>query len=727
MIPDRELVEQAKAKLGEQTFFVMMDTLGIEDYDSRNLKCRCPFHDEETPSFIFNKKTNQAHCFGTCGRSWDIIDVFISTGMTYVEAVQKLFELTDTNFAFGEHHIQTKHQYKYPHEEPLGDKSAVYRYLSLRGISQKTADYLDIRQDPHGNLVFNYYDENDVLTMVKYRPSRKIAKGEVKNWCQKDADTFPLLYNMNRVNVSEPLVICEGELDCAALVEAGITNAVSIPLGSQNQHWIEHNWDWLEQFDSVVLCGDNDDPGRKMIKEITPRLGSWRVKIVDLPAEYTFPSNGKTISVKDANEVLYLFGKETLRNAVLNAKETMVPSVIDFADVEDVNLNEIDGIQFGIKELDESLLKLFYGTFNVISGKPASGKTSFLYQLIANSMEDGVNCWVYSREMSAWLSKNWFNHIIAGPQNIVKGIDAKSGADYYYVPDNIKRQIADAYRGQLMLYRDDYPNDMDSVLKAMVDSRCKYGCRVFLIDNLMTVDLGGNDENTNERQTKFANELIHFATKYNACVILVAHPRKMMDQEADVGIYDVLGTSNLMNLAIRALSLRRVTAAEKAGVPNRKGDGWEKEPNPYDVIIHVIKDRYRGKTGITVGTHYDIPSRRFFTNKEEYGKRYSWDKAEHPPLRYPIEDPAEEIFGAPAQVTPPADQDASQTPRQPKIQGSAQKYFQPRASATANTQQSARSAGSPRGSPSPRGTPYGTPSRQNQFKSQIRGPTPILQ
>lgn len=644
LIPDRELVEQAKEKLGEQTFFIMMDALGIEEYDARNLKCCCPFHDEDTPSFIYNKKTNQAHCFGTCGRSWDIIDIFIHTGLTYIEAVQKLFELTDVDFAFGEHRVQTKRQYRYPHEEPLNDKSIVYEYLSLRGISQNTVDYLDIRQDANGNVVFNYYDDNDVLTMVKYRPSRKVQRGEPKNWCQKDADTFPLLYNMNRINAAEPLVICEGELDCAALIEAGVTNSVSIPLGSQNQHWIEQNWDWLEQFNSIILCGDNDEPGRKMIKEITPRLGSWRVKVVDLPLEFK-AENGDVIPVKDANEVLFLFGKEFLRNAVANAKETMVPSVVDFSDIEDMNLNEIDGIQIGIKELDEALLKLFYGTFNIVSGKPASGKTSFLYQIIANAMDDGVNCWVYSREMSAWLSKNWMNHIIAGPQNVTKSIDAKSGASYYYVPDNVKHQIAEYYRTKMMVYRDDYPNDMETVLKAMVDSRRKYGCRVFLIDNLMTVDLGGNDENSNERQTKFANELIHFATKYDACVILVAHPRKMMDQNADVGMFDVAGSSNTVNLSVRALGLRRVSPAEKAGIPNRKGDGWDKPPCPYDVMIHVIKDRYRGKTGITVGTYYDVPSRRFFTNEEEYGKQYGWDTAKHEPIRYPISNPNEEIFG----------------------------------------------------------------------------------
>ena len=36
-------------------------------------------------------------------------------------------------------------------------------------------------------------------------------RDRAKNWCQKGADTRPLLFNMNRVNISQPLLITEGE------------------------------------------------------------------------------------------------------------------------------------------------------------------------------------------------------------------------------------------------------------------------------------------------------------------------------------------------------------------------------------------------------------------------------------------------------------------------------------------------------------------------------------
>lgn len=336
---------------------IIAKELNIEDFDERNLKSCCPFHQEKTPSFIWNKKTGRFHCFGSCGQSYDIIDCLMKKGMTYVEAVQKLFEYADMKVPMGEHHAKTEYNYRYPHEEPLGDKTLVYAYLAKRKISAATADYLDIRQDARGNCVFNYYDTNDTLTMVKYRPSRKVNKGDAKNWVQKDSDSKPLLYNMNRINADKPLLITSGELDCAAAIEAGWLNAVSIPLGDQNTHWVETCWEYLEQFQEIIICPDNDESGTKYCKGIVPRLGSWRTKVAVVPSD-----------CKDVNECLYKHGKDATLHMILDAKDTPVDSVVDFADIENVDLSAIDGVETGIDALDAKLGKLYQGTLTILTG-----------------------------------------------------------------------------------------------------------------------------------------------------------------------------------------------------------------------------------------------------------------------------------------------------------------------------------------------------------------------
>ena len=645
MIIDHDKVIEAKETLGDRNATLMAEMLQLEDYDENNMKALCCFHHEDTPSLIYNPKNYTFHCFG-CQKTVDIIDVYMQTQhLTYIEAVQKLFEEAGIHYSFGEAGVRTRHQYIYPQEVSKdNDMTQVYEYMASRGISKETVDYLDIRSDGEGNMVHNYYDTNDVLTNVKYRPARKVRKGTNKCWAQKGADTTPLLFNMNRINTGEPLVISEGEEDSAALIESGIHNAVSVPFGAGNFSWIQENWDWLEQFDNIIICSDNDEPGIKMQKECVYRLGSWRTKVVDIPQTVTSQFTGRKVAVKDINEVLYYCGKEAVVNLIANAKDTPVPSLIDFADVKEIDLSDIEGITVGINDIDKEIMRLFYSSLTILSGTPGSGKTSFLCQLAAQSIDQDKPVWMFSREMPDWLTKNWIEYILAGNRHITQ-FQSNSGAAYWKVNEDAKREISRHYREQLMIYRDQFSNKLQDLQTSMEDSARKYGSKLFIIDNLMTVDLDATSESMNEKQTEFVQWLIQFSMKYNVATVLVCHPRKLQPGVTNVGMYDISGTSNIINLAHRAFGLKRVTKAEKEGVRKLDNSGWKVKPVKYDVRFEIIKDRLRGKSNLEVGLYYDVPSRRFFTTPEEYEHQYLWDKnvyKDH--LPYPITNDSE-VFG----------------------------------------------------------------------------------
>lgn len=645
MIIDHDKVMEAKEILGDRNATLMAEMLQLEDYDENNMKALCCFHHEDTPSLIYNPKNYTFHCFG-CQKTVDILDVYMQTQhLTYIEAVQKLFEEAGIHYSFGEANVRTRHQYIYPQEVSKdNDMTQVYEYMASRGISKETVDYLDIRSDGEGNMVHNYYDTNDVLTNVKYRPARKVRKGTNKCWAQKGADTTPLLFNMNRINAGEPLVISEGEEDSAALIESGIHNAVSVPFGAGNFTWIQENWDWLEQFDNIIICSDNDEPGIKMQKECVYRLGSWRTKVVDIPQTVTSQFTGRKVAVKDINEVLYYCGKEAVVNLIANAKDTPVPSLIDFADVKEIDLSDIEGITVGINDIDKEIMRLFYSSLTILSGTPGSGKTSFLCQLAAQSIDQDKPVWMFSREMPDWLTKNWIEYILAGNRHITQ-FQSNSGAAYWKVNEDAKREISRHYREQLMIYRDQFSNKLQDLQTSMEDSARKYGSKLFIIDNLMTVDLDATSESMNEKQTEFVQWLIQFSMKYNVATVLVCHPRKLQPGVTNVGMYDISGTSNIINLAHRAFGLKRVTKAEKEGVRKLDNSGWKVKPVKYDVRFEIIKDRLRGKSNLEVGLYYDVPSRRFFTTPEEYEHQYLWDKnvyKDH--LPYPITNDSE-VFG----------------------------------------------------------------------------------
>lgn len=632
---DREAILQAKEKLGDRNAQIIVEELGITDFDEKNMKCCCPFHQEDHASFIYNKKAFNFRCFGSCGRSYDILDVFMYKGATYAEACKKLFELAEMPYSFGELGVKTKRHYRYPHEVPCTDKSKVYAYFEQRKISRETLDALDVRQDSEGNAVFNYYDTNDVLTMVKYKPSHKVQHGQAKCWCQQNSDTAPLLFNMNRINVNSPLLICEGEPDCLSAIEAGFKNAVSVPLGSSNLHWIDENLEWLDQFESIIICADNDDAGVKMQKECVPRLGSWRTKVVDIPA---IPIGNTGRVTKDLNEILYVCGKDKVLELILDAKDSPVPSVADLSDVEPTEYEDVDGVTTGLKAIDDELMRLFFGTLTIVSGQPGSGKSSLLTQLACNSLDNDIGTWLFSGELPNGVEKSWFNYIFAGPRNITDAI-SRRGNPYKKISTTTLAEINKTYKGRWHIYRDDYDNTLDKLIASMTDTVRKYGPRCLILDNFMCIDTETSEEELRS-QTDTIKKLIEFAKKYQVAVILVCHPRKM-DAGTNVGIYDIAGTSNIVNLAHRTIGLRRVTDAERENAA--KYSEKRRQLLKYDVIVTIVKDRMFGRQNIDVGLYYDPASRRFFSDMDEYDRRFSWDKKEYKePLPLPPQLLAEE-------------------------------------------------------------------------------------
>lgn len=637
MLVDKDKLEQAKNALANETPDLIADLMNLQQYDARNHKALCPFHNEDTPSFVWDPKRKRFMCFG-CHATADIVTAYTSTGLTFLEACEQIFEKAGIKYSFGEKGVKTQSQYIYPHEEPLNDKEQIIKYFDSRKISKETLDYCDVREDEKGNAVFNYYDTNDVLTLVKYKITHKPKKNENKSWCQKGADTKPLLFNMNRVNPNQPLLIVEGEPDCLAAIESGYMNTVSVPLGANNYGWIEENWDFLEQFNSIILAFDNDEAGYKATKEVIYRLGTWRTSLMNLPETVEYWDEKR--KVKDINELLYYSGKEAVLDAIINAKDSPVQSVVDFSTIDDIDIDNMPGIYTGFKEVDKIIGKIFYSMVTIVSGLPSSGKSSFLNQIISNVIDNGEKVWIFSKEMNANILSNWLTISLAGAGNLKEYESSYTGEPYYKLPQEIKQQIREYYGEQLYIYKDDAPNDEDSLFESMEECVRKFGIRTLIIDNLMCIALKNSASDKYDAQTDFFNRLLSFAKKFNVAIIIVCHPKKLPAGVKEVDMYDISGSSNIINLAHLSFALRRITKKEKED---------PKCPySRYDVMLSIIKDRIQGRNGFDIPFYYDNPSRRFYTNFAEYKRDFKWDK-EHAnkDLEEPekLKDYAEELYG----------------------------------------------------------------------------------
>ena len=368
-----EKIIKAKEVIGDKAAFQIAEHYHVEKFDEKNLKGCCPFHHEDTPSFIWNKKDKYFHCYG-CSRKVGLLDMYIETEGSYNAALKRLFN--EAGIEYDDKDLKVDREsyfdsYRFPREEPDIDKTQVYEYYSKRGISKETIDYVGVKQDKWGNAVFELRDLDGELLAVKYRPSHKIQQGQAKMWWQKDADTCPSLFNIDKVDITKPVLIVEGYSDVLAVVEAGFHNVVSIPGGAEDLNWIEFNYDILEKIPQVYLWFDNDVPGETGRKRAQQRIGEYKCKIVkpdkdDKEAVATYYElYGANCHKTDANNVLLACGKDRIIWLIDNAEEIPVENLVDLMTAEEFDIDKTGYNSTGISELDKQIYGYIDGTLNI--------------------------------------------------------------------------------------------------------------------------------------------------------------------------------------------------------------------------------------------------------------------------------------------------------------------------------------------------------------------------
>lgn len=621
----KDKIIEAKNILGRKAAFIIAEDLGLDLKDGNVLKALCPFHNEKTPSFIWNDKENYFKCFG-CGRVYGILDHYQSLGLSYRQAVDKLFKETgiDDIVEFKYKNEEFFKNYRYPKEETNTNRDIVEKYLASRKISVKTLDYAGIKQDKRGNIVFEHRDENGRLLAVKYRPARKLKKGETKMWWQEGASTCHILYGIDKIDITQPLLIVEGHIDRLACIEAGFTNVVSVPMGANSYEWIEFNWDWLENFDKIIIWADNDEAGEKMIKEVVPRLGEYRTYIVDIPNDVIEKIEQEFKTTKaDANNVLYVCGKQAVLDIINNAKEVPISDVKDLMKCEDYDILSVEKISTGFNALDEMIFAHVMGSFNIWTGYTGEGKSTLVYQsCVLEPLEAGYKVFIFSGELMNSQTKNWIQIPLAGERHIIEIDNGKFKPKTYKVTKEAQEKIEKYYENKIFLYDNFLNCKPTDVLNKMKDMYKRGGVKVFIIDNLMCIDFDDSDDKW-DAQKRFIMELIKFTMKYKVITHLIAHPKKP-NGFAPLTEYDIFGSSNTPNLAHRIFSIRRVSQKEKQGYMNKNGE-YTQEPIKYDAILTVLKDRITGVKKYDIGLYFDKKTKRFYGDNDNLHRIYKWD------------------------------------------------------------------------------------------------------
>lgn len=422
----------------------------------------------------------------------------------------------------------------------------------------------------------NYYDDQKQLIAQKLRDKDKNFA-----WIGKAGQA---LFGRHCVKPGgKVLVVTEGAIDALSYAEMRKGwPAVSIPNGAQSApKALKENIEFLESFEKVVLCFDNDEEGQKAAEACKGILSPKKMLIASLPHEF-----------KDLNEALQEGAVKAALQAVMNAEEVRPDNLVS---VEDVLEEALRPIEMGLPWFLDGLTKLTYGRrygeVYALGAGTGVGKTDVLTEQIKFDIVDlNLKVGVLFLEQK--------------PAETVKRIAGKVASRRFHVPDSgwtedELRTAVYRLKGKLMLYDSFGETDWDQVKTRIRHMAVAEGIRIFYVDHLTamadTSDERGSLEQIMKEMAGLANELQIIIT----FVSHLATPDGTPHEEGGrVAIRHFKGSRSIGFWSYYMFGLERDQQADD-------------ESERHMTTFRVLKDRYTGQaTGQTFQLGYDAETGR---------------------------------------------------------------------------------------------------------------------
>ena len=281
----------------------------------RNFKANCPFHNENTPSFVVSPERQIWHCFG-CGKGGDAFTFLMEyENMEFPESLRALAKkagvvLRETGFRKGEYsekekiysiNSQALKFYQFILTKHQAGKSALSYLINKRKINKGMIETFSLGFSPNaGSALSDYlltkkgYKNKDLLTFgVSYERVGKLYdffrgriifplfdhRGNVTGFSGRSLDDknlpkyintketpvyhkgsmfFGLNSAKDEIKAKQDAIIVEGEFDTISLYMEGLKNVVAI----KGTALTENQVNLLSRFTpKVTLCLDQDNAG----------------------------------------------------------------------------------------------------------------------------------------------------------------------------------------------------------------------------------------------------------------------------------------------------------------------------------------------------------------------------------------------------------------------------------------------------------------------------------
>jgi len=496
-------------------------------------------------------------------------------------------------------------------EKPEGRRAvsaakAVDTFFAGRMISPATLATFKVIAKDDDVAVFPFFrsDSSDEVVHIQYR-----SVNEKKFWASKGTEL--ILFGWQAVNQrSRAIIITEGPMDALAWREYGF-EAMSVPNGAGSNGknaWIERQYQELERFDKVYLCMDKDTEGETATKDIVSRLGRQRCFVVHLPDPH-----------KDVNSCLMAKVPRDIITKCIADSKTLDPGELRNASyfteevVEFFNPNKKKAAGFAPPwPLLANDINFGYGQTTVLAGWNGSGKTTLAGHITLDAIRQGIRVCVASLEFKSHTYLGW----------LVRQALCRPDPQ----PDDVRAAVAQISNG-LWAFGTYGHAKLDKILEVWEYAHARYGCKLFVLDNLSKLNLGtGDKEGKNDRQDDAITKLTEFGVINNAHILVLAHSRKKFNENEEVGKLDIKGSGGTTDLADIVLLLHRNKKKERAmldrsmyaNLPIEEQVKLQQSPDAY---LTCEKNRH-GEVEPRMSLWFDRLSHQYTENERGSPRRY---------------------------------------------------------------------------------------------------------
>ncbi|BCX15650.1 MAG: hypothetical protein KatS3mg097_542 [Candidatus Parcubacteria bacterium] len=252
----------------------------------RTPQIKCPFHNDNHPSFTIYPKTNSWYCFG-CGKGGNVISfIKICHNLTTKDAIRYLKK----------HYLR-----EIDDIEEKTEEAASEGFYKLIDLTEELKDWLKKRKltdetiakfgfscfkDKKGNywIGIPIFDESGKIVNYKIRrdPLKENPNLEKYKWLR--SGTKKTLFPINCVDFEkEEIYLVEGELDAILLNQEGF-NVLTIAGGGTTK-WLDEWVDIIRRFKKIFLIPDRDETGKTWLNNLINKLSLSvsDVYIINLP------------------------------------------------------------------------------------------------------------------------------------------------------------------------------------------------------------------------------------------------------------------------------------------------------------------------------------------------------------------------------------------------------------------------------------------------------------